>query len=391
MSKKKSANKQQTGETKLDTRNYDEIIVLNNGEVEEEEETMNVLGTTPGNDDEVIDIDTSFLDEELGITDAFKEMQVDIRPIGKNNQEKGENKEDKKEKKEHKKNKDKKSDKKNKDQNDDDKEFSKKVLNTFTMVLRGEDFEPIPYPFGDNESVYDLTFEKCVELVDHMAVARFIKHNPTFTLKDAFRQVFTVNDDVEDIVDDTFEQDAEEDLFMNELVKKYIDEVETALERLIDVGDEEPEVVAKELEIVGNEIDKTSIGRLMERIIGKKASEIIRARINGDKIECDDMEKAFENVMSRIPDSDIDEINKLVNENKIDIGEAVERVIEAIEPVSNKEHHDNDLSVDSNETELQRIERQLQKDLERISQSQKLFNKAMAFPKGLIARAGLTA
>ena len=312
MAKKKTTN-EETNVTKNNKEEKGGIIVLNEGKSVNEE--LNILGTTDG--EQSITIDTSHLDEELGIAEVFKESGIDVMHIG--------NKKDKKNKK-GKENKTKmyikeEDDKVEEEEEEEERDIIKDVLDTFSMVLRRKEYEPIPYPFK-NDDEFNASFEEVIELVDHMAISKFSRSNPELTLRDAYKHVFTIPEDVQgnddkkvakgittkevavidnkvvDMADNELEvKDVKEvskfEAKLKSVVNNASEEFETILTEVLKHDDKEPEVVLEVLLSNSKKLEETSLGKLIKVITGESISNIIRAVINDGSDIIENIENQF--------------------------------------------------------------------------------------------------
>ena len=342
MGKKKTVNSfnEATKGVKNNELEKEGIIVLNEGKVVEDEE-LDILGTS--GDRQEFTIDTRLLDEELGISDVFKENGIGLMQIGNN--------EERKEKK-----KDKVYDKK-KDANN--KPDFKDIVEVYSMVLKNNEFEPIPYPFKNNDE-FNQAFNQAVQLVDHIAISKFSRNNPELNLRDAFMHVFTIPDndnivnvteksckgittnEVEpcvceaiEVIDDTKSNDEKLDSKLELKLKSILGTIETelngVLEEVIANGNKEPEEVLKALLNTSDKLESTHIGKLVKAITGESISDIIRAEINGKNEVIDNIQDRLKNISMDCGDKLECLMEKVEKENMTD-NEFIENLIDIIAP-----------------------------------------------------------
>lgn len=305
MSKKKNANTtiQEVKKSKNSNKENGGIIVLNEGSKGQVEEELDILGTMG----ETIEVnnDTSYLDEELGISDIFKENGIQLMQVGKS-----------------------KHNEYVEDEEEDDENLVEKIAHIFSMVLKHKKYEPIPYPFS-SQSEFESVFEKSLELIDHMAIAKFSRKNPELNLRDAFNYVFTVNeemidsnvaksaianinaeDDEDEVADVVVEVSADEEeveapkeveVSLDEIIKARITSIVTtvneriaeAMEEIIKNGEKSAEEVCEVVLQVSENIAKTNLGKLIKLVTGRDMTDIIKSEINGTNDDMDGVEERF--------------------------------------------------------------------------------------------------
>lgn len=262
------------------------IIVLNEGRNEEEElDILGILGDSEDDEEEIV-IDTTYLDEELGISDIVKESGIQVMKIG-GGESKKKNKKDKNKK-----------DKKNVDReesDDSEEDVIKKISDTFSMVLSGKEFAPIPYPFKDDEEFND-SFAAVVGNIDHMTIARFIRNNPDVSLKDAYNYVFTISENNKS-------KDGSKNLLemrMETILNNVSNSVNLVVSKIIDNANEDAEVLDDMINNMTKDLDRTTIGKFLRVIYGKSFADLVRASLNNKKSALEDLESKFSKLTDRL-------------------------------------------------------------------------------------------
>lgn len=340
MGKKKSSNtfNQESKSNKNTELEKDGIIVLNEGKVVDEEE-LDILGTS-GEVQEVT-VDTSYLDEELGISDVFKENGIGLMQIG----DKGKNKEKKNEKV---------VEVKSSNKDKEEKADLDQIIKVYSMVLKNNAFEPIPYPF-DNDNEFEKCFQEAIQSVDHMAISKFSRNNPELNLRDAFKHVFTVPenynvksgkkekniiDAVTEIVESKEEPKQKEvqeeekplDKRLKSIVEKSRSEIEAVLSEVISKGDKEPEVVLETLLKCSADLESKAIGKLVKAITSQSISDIVRAEINGNSEMNNIIEEGLKTFLSKL-ESKISDLETKLLDDKLTDDEFIQEILNAVEPV----------------------------------------------------------
>lgn len=347
MAKKKVSNQiiEEVKKSKNKDKEKGGIIVLNEGKVKEDDE-LDILGTL--GETYSVTVDTSYLDEELGISDIFQENGIQLMQVGEKSKVQDVDFVE--------------------DAAEDDDELIQKIANVFSKVLKHKKFEPIPYPFK-NKKEFDAAFTKAVELIDHIAIAKFSRKNPELNLRDAFMYVFTVNEDeatykkaangittsevVEadeildsndsdinnnDDADDNEDGDNNDDIYarrMMYILNSANEEITTIIEEVIKNGDKEPEEVLKVLLTQSHKLEDTKCGKLIKAVTGKSIADIIKEQINGNSQFEQELEKQLEEYLIKLNEAH-DEIESMIGDENISDEDFMKKIFDIIGAVETK-------------------------------------------------------